>query len=129
MASATFLKIIYFFASFVFLLKAILAIYIGVMLYKDNYSQYKTKDDCNKAPASFLSVVCPFWSDDKSNCINGMYANDSTCTPRKSIINVITYIFLGLVFAIISMACAHSGFKVKSGRTREYDAPDRYKYS
>ena len=109
----TLLKIIYFFASLIFLLKAILFLYVGIMLYKDNYSQYKTPDDCNKATPSFLNLICPFWSDAKSNCINGMYDNNHNCAPKKSITNVIMYISAGLISALISMICAYYGFKVK----------------
>jgi hypothetical protein len=116
----TSLKIICFFASFVFLLKAILSIYIGVMLYKDTYSQYKTKDDCDKASPDALKVICPFWSENNSKCINGMYNNESNCVPRKSLYYFVGSIFMGLLFLLISMYLAHYGFKIKETR-RRYD--------
>ena len=107
------LKIIYFLASLVFLLKAILSIYIAIMLYKDTYSEKKTKDDCNKASPDPLKIICPFWSGENSKCINGMYDNQNTCTPRKSIFNLIIFIIMGLLFGLISIFLFHLGLNVK----------------
>jgi len=111
--AVTLLKIIYFLASLVFLLKAILSIYIAIMLYKDNYSEKKTKDDCDKASPDVLKIICPFWSGDNSKCINGMYDNENSCTPRKSISNLIFFIIIGLLFGLISISLFHFGLNVK----------------
>jgi hypothetical protein len=111
--AVTLLKIIYFLASLVFLLKAILSIYIAIMLYKDNYSEKKTKDDCDKASPDILKIICPFWSGDNSKCINGMYDNENSCTPRKSISNLIFFIIIGLLFGLISLYLFHSGLNIK----------------
>ena len=111
--ASTFLKIICFLGSLVFLIKAILFIYIGIMLYKDNYSQYKTKDDCNKSSPDILKVICPFWSGNNSKCINGMYNDENNCTPRNSIYSFGGFIVMGLLFGLMSIYIASFVFTSK----------------
>ena len=95
------------------------------MLYKDNYSQYKTKDDCNKASPDILKVICPFWSGNNSKCINGMYNDENNCTPRNSIYSFGGFIVIGLLFGLISIYIGSYGLKIK-GNNYHNDYPIGY---
>lgn len=103
------MKYFYYGASFVCLLVGIFFICISVMLYKNNYSQYKSKDDCDKAPSSFLNAICPFWDDKQTKCVNGMYDNYNKCIPK----NIISSIITAVSSILICIVGFYYGFKEK----------------
>jgi drug/metabolite transporter (DMT)-like permease len=106
-------------------MKAMLFLYVAIMLYKDNYSQYKSKDECDKAPSSFLNVICPFWANDNSKCINGIN-EENICTPPPNN-SIIIYIISGIISAIISVIFFYYGFKKGGSNSQSMYSYDEYK--
>ena len=119
------LEFICILAGILFLMKTLLFLYLAIMLYKDNYSKYKTKDDCSKAP-SFLNLICPFWNKDNSECMNGIVTDEENNCSLPENNSIVIYISCGIISAIISVIFFYYGFKRNDSILKPYSY-DEYK--
>jgi hypothetical protein len=120
------LEFICILAGILFLMKTLLFLYLAIMLYKDNYSKYKTKDDCSKAP-TFLNLICPFWNKDESECMNGIVTDEENNCSLPENNSIVIYISCGIISAIVSVIFFYYGFKRNDNSISKPYSYDEYK--